>query len=435
MLSRLLSSICIVGLWVSLNQQQTFAQSRKPVVQPASSASDWPAFRGPSGQGRTSISSLPLNWSESENMAWKIAMPGPGASSPIVFGDHIYITAYSGFFVPDQPGGTQADLKRHLLCLDRKAGKEVWQKIVPAKLPEEERIRDHGFAANTPAADKDRVYCFFGKTGVKAFSHDGKELWTADVGTNTHGWGTSASPTLYEDLVFINASVESESLVALEKTTGKEVWRAGNIKEAWNTPQVVTNVDGKPELIVATQGSIQAFNPDSGKQLWTCATDITWYMVPSVVAHEGMVYCLGGRSGVASLAVKTGGKGDVTQTHRIWTSFKGSNVTSPVFHDGHIYFMNDNHEIAYCVKADSGELAYEKRMNRSGQVYASTLLAGDRVYYLTRDGRTFVVAAKPTFEELAVNDLKDGSLFNGSFAVDGSRLLIRSDKFLYAIEE
>lgn len=408
------------------------AQSTRRSQSP--SDENWPTFRGPTGQGDSSAKTTPLTWSTTENIAWKIPMPGPGASSPVVFGDHIYVTAYSGFFVPDNPGGTQEDLKRHLLCLDRKSGKEVWQKIVPAKLPEEERIRDHGFAANTPTADKDRVYSFFGKTGVMAFSHDGEELWTADVGSKTHGWGTSASPTLYKDLLFINASVESESLVALNKNTGKEVWRAGNIKEAWNTPQVVANVDGKPELIIATQGSIQAFDPDSGEQLWTCATDITWYMVPSVVSHDGIVYCLGGRSGVASLAVKTGGRGDVTKTHRLWTSFKGSNVTSPVFHGGHLYWMNDNLGIAYCAKAETGEVVYEQRMNRSGQVYASALLANGRVYYLTREGRTFVVAAKPEFEQLAANDLNDRSLFNGSFAVDGSRLLVRSDKFLYAIE-
>ncbi len=393
---------------------------------------DWLGFRGSSGLG-TSEATLPLEWSSTSNMAWKTPMPGPGASSPVVFGDHIYITAYSGFFVPDQPGGSQKDLKRHLLCLDRTTGTEIWQNVIPAKLPEEDSIRDHGFAANTPAVDGDRIYCFFGKTGVMAFDHDGKELWTADVGSKTHGWGTASSPVLYEDLVIINASVESESLVALKRRTGKEVWRAGNIKEAWNTPLVVTNVDGKPELIVATQGSIQSFEPETGKQLWTCATDITWYMVPSVVANDGIVYCLGGRSGVAALAVKTGGSGDVTKSHRLWTSFKGSNVTSPIFHDGHLYFMNDNRETAYCLKADTGAIVYEERLNRAGQVYASALLADGRIYYLTRDGKMFIVAAKPEFEQLAVNDLSDHSLFNGSPAVDGSRLLIRSDKFLYAI--
>ncbi len=393
---------------------------------------DWLGFRGSSGLG-TSEATLPLEWSSTSNMAWKTPMPGPGASSPVVFGDHIYITAYSGFFVPDQPGGSQKDLKRHLLCLDRTTGTEIWQNVIPAKLPEEDSIRDHGFAANTPAVDGDRIYCFFGKTGVNAFDHDGKELWTADVGSKTHGWGTASSPVLYEDLVIINASVESESLVALKRRTGKEVWRAGNIKEAWNTPLVVTNVDGKPELIVATQGSIQSFEPETGKQLWTCATDITWYMVPSVVANDGIVYCLGGRSGVAALAVKTGGSGDVTKSHRLWTSFKGSNVTSPIFHDGHLYFMNDNRETAYCLKADTGAIVYEERLNRAGQVYASALLADGRIYYLTRDGKTFIVAAKPEFEQLAVNDLSDRSLFNGSPSVDGSRLLIRSDKFLYAV--
>lgn len=403
------------------------------IVSAAPAKGDWARFRGPEGQGASDATGLPLNWSSSENIAWKIEMPGPGASSPIVFDDRIYITCYSGFFVPGQPGGSQSDLKRHLLCLSRKGGQTIWQKDVAAKLPEEEQIRDHGFAANTPAADADRVYCFFGKTGVFAYDHEGKQLWQADVGSKTHGWGTSASPVLYKDLVLINASVESESLVALDRKTGKERWRAPKIVESWNTPVVVINVDGNPELVIATQGSIQAFDPETGKQLWTCATDIGWYMVPSLVADQGIVFCLGGRSGVASLAVKTGGKGDVTKTHRLWTSFKGSNVSSPVFHDGHVYWMNDNLGIAYCAKADSGEIVYEQRMNRSGQVYASPLLADGRVYYLTREGKAFVVAAKPEFEELAVNDLNDGSLFNGSFAVDGSRLLVRSDKFLYAI--
>lgn len=396
-------------------------------------ANDWAAFRGPDGQGVSTAKALPVEWSESENIAWKIPMPGPGASSPIVFKDHIYITCYSGFFVPGEAEGSQKDLKRHLLCLDRKSGKTLWEKIVAAKLPEEERIRDHGFAASTPAADKDHVYCFFGKTGVMAFDHEGKQVWSADVGSKTNGWGTSASPVLYKNMVFINASVESESLVALDRRTGKELWKAKGIREAWNTPVVVTNVAGQAELIIATQGSVQAFEPTSGEQLWTCATDIGWYMVPSVIAHDGIVYCLGGRSGVAALAVRTGGSGDVTKSHRLWTSVKGSNVTSPVFHDGHLYWMNDNLGIAFCAKADSGEIVYEKRMDRSGQVYASALLADGRVYYLTREGRTFVVAAKPEFEVLATNDLNDGSVFNGSFAVDGTRLLLRSDKFLYAI--
>lgn len=431
---RRLILLAIATIWLSVSSPSSMGQTTTKRIA-AKAGNDWAQFRGPDGQGQSDTKELPLKWNSSENIAWKIELPGPGASSPIVFDDHIYLTCYSGFFVPGQPEGNQSDLKRHLICLNRKDGSSVWQKTVAAKLPEEERIRDHGFAANTPAADSDRVYCFFGKTGVFAFDHNGKQLWQADVGSKTHGWGTSASPVLYEDLVFINASVESDSLIALDRKSGKERWRAEGIKEAWNTPVIVKNVTGEPELVIATQGSIQSFEPETGKQLWTCATDIGWYMVPSIVAHDGIVYCLGGRSGVASLAVRTGGKGDVTKSHRLWTSLKGSNVSSPVIHDGHIYWMNDNHEIAYCAKAETGDIVYEQRINRAGQVYASPLLADGRIYYLTREGKAFVVAANPKFEQLATNDLNDGTLFNGSFAVDGSRLLVRSDKYLYSIGE
>jgi outer membrane protein assembly factor BamB len=399
----------------------------------ATKTSEWTRFRGPSGMGTSDAKGLPLNWSTTENIVWKTELPGPGASSPIVFQDRIYLTCYTGFFVPDQPGGSQEELKRHLLAVKRSDGSVLWDQPVAAKLPEEDRIRDHGFAANTPAADDERVYVFFGKTGVFAFDHSGKQLWQADVGSKTHGWGTSASPVLYKDLVFINASVESSSLVALDRRTGKEKWRANGIREAWNTPLVITAKSGRQELIVATQGNVLAFNPDTGEPLWSCKTDIGWYMVPSVVADDGIVYCLGGRSGVAGLAVRAGGSGDVTESHRLWTSLKGSNVTSPVYLDGHLYWMHEQRGVAYCAKAETGEIVYEQRLEQAGQVYSSALLADGKLYYLTRDGRTFVLAAKPKFEQLAVNDLRDRSVFNGSPAVDGSRLLIRSDKFLYCI--
>ncbi len=398
---------------------------------------DWSAFRGPTGQGTSSEKDLPLTWSATENIAWKTEMPGPGASSPVVFGDRIYLTCYTGYFIPGESGGSLDQLKRHLIALRRRDGTIVWDRALPAKLPEESQIRDHGYAANTPAVDKDRIYAFFGKSGVFAFDHDGKQLWQTDVGSQTHGWGTASSPVLYEDLVFINASVESGSLIALDRNTGKEKWRAGGISEAWSTPVLVTADSGRQELVIGAKnnrvGKVMAFAPESGKLLWSCNTDITWYIVPSVVAADGIVYCFGGRSGVASVAVRAGGDGDVTETHRRWTSIKGSNVTSPVYHDGHLYWMHEKSGIAYCAKANSGEVVYEQRLQRADQVYSSALLAPGRVYYLTRDGKTFVLAAKPNFEQLAANDLKDGSLFNASPAVDGNRLLIRSDKYLYCL--
>ncbi|MEZ6066054.1 MAG: PQQ-binding-like beta-propeller repeat protein [Planctomycetaceae bacterium] len=399
----------------------------------AGAAGGWTRFRGPSGDGVAATSGLPLTWSASENILWKSPLPGAGASSPVVWGDRAYLTCYSGYFVPDQPGGSLSDLRRHLLAIRLSDGKVLWDQAVPAKLPEEEQIRDHGYAANTPLADAEHVYVFFGKSGVFAFNHAGEQQWHADVGSSTNGWGTAASPMLHGDSLIINASVESESLVSLDRKTGQEQWRVGGIREAWNTPIIMQADSGREELVVAIHGQLLGFSPADGKQLWSCQTDITWYMAPSLVSRDGIVYCVGGRSGVASLAVRAGGTGDVTRTHRLWTSREGSNVSSPVLHAEHLYFMNDQRGTAYCLRLDDGETVYEQRLEPAGQVYASALLADGRVYYLTREGKTFVVAADPEFRLLATNDLRDGGVFNGSPAVTGDRLLIRSDKFLYCI--
>lgn len=406
----------------------------EPKVQKAGAAdSSWARFRGPDGMGIADKAKLPIEWSSDENIAWKTAMPGPGASSPIVLGDVIYITCYTGYLVPGESGGSLEELKRHLLAIKRDDGTILWDKAVQAKLPEEERIRDHGYAASTPAADAEHVYTFFGKSGVFAFDHQGNQVWQADVGEGTNGWGSAASPVLYKDLVIINASVESGSVVALDRASGKERWKAEGIREAWNTPVVVKSATGREELIVPIQGKVLAFNPEDGTPLWSCDTDIGWYMVPSAVAADGVVYCLGGRSGTAALAVKMDGSDDVTDSHRLWTSQKGSNVSSPVYYQGHLYWMHEQLGIAYCAKAETGELVYEERLKGAEQVYASALLADGRLYYQTRMGKTFVLAAKPEFEQLASNSLSERATFDGTPAVSGNQLLIRSDKTLYCI--
>ena len=208
---------------------------------------------------------LPIEWSSDQGVAWKTPLPGAGASSPIIWGDRVYLTCYTGYFVPGESDGQLEGLKRHLLAIRLDSGKIEWDTAVPAALPEEKKIRDHGFAANSVAVDADRVYTFFGKSGVFAFDHQGKQLWQSDVGSNTNGWGTAASPILNQDLVIVNASVESESLIALDRKTGEERWRADDIRESWNTPLVVTAPSGREELIVATQGKVRAYAPATGE--------------------------------------------------------------------------------------------------------------------------------------------------------------------------
>lgn len=396
---------------------------------------DWPQFRGPQGQGISSARNLPVVWNKDKNLLWKAELPGAGSSSPIVVGGRVFVTCYSGYGVPGQQGGDINQLRRHLICFDARSGNIRWRKDIPARLPESPSVREHGYAASTPACDGQRVYVFFGKSGVFAFDLDGKHLWTADVGDRHHGWGSAASPVVHRDLVLVNACVESETLLALDKRTGRVVWRVPGIKESWNTPLVTTDGQGKAELVVAIAGRLLAFDPESGTPLWHCDTDIKWYMVPSPVAEEGVVYSLGGRSGVAGLAVRTGGRGDVTRTRRLWTSNKGSNVSSPVVYRGHLFWVHESLGIAYCAEAKTGRILYEERLPGAGQLYASAVLADGKLYYVSRTGRTFVVKAGQQCELLAVNDLSDRSTFDASPAVSGNRIYVRSYRYLYCIGE
>jgi outer membrane protein assembly factor BamB len=397
-------------------------------------AQDWPAFRGADGSG-TSPKAAPLKWSATQNVVWKTSLPGPGTSAPVVVGNRVFVTSYSGY-APGQPRDSQASLKLHVVALDRASGKQLWARDVAPKLPESDNTRDgHGYASATPAADAARLYTFFGKTGVIAFDHDGKELWRADVGSqlNPAGWGSASSVALAAGKVIINASIESESLVALDAATGKEAWRVRGVKEAWNTPVLATH-GGRSELVMASFGKLFAVDPATGRELWHSATDIPWYMVPSVVVGDGVAYALGGRPG-GGLAVKLGGTGDVTKSHRIWTSKKGTNVPSPVLHDGHMYWMHDNQGMAFCAEAKTGRVVYEERVGRGDGIYGSPVLAGGRIYYPGRSGTMYVVAAKPAFELLASNTFGERGDYLSSPAVAGGRLYLRTNRYVYCVGE
>lgn len=397
---------------------------------------DWAQFRGPNGLGVGESTGLPTTWSDEENIVWKTELAGAGTSSPVIHADRIYLTAHTGYGVSPGSPGEMSELKRLVTCVNRRTGAVLWQKDVEAVLPETEyggRMQWHGYASSTPAADTDGVYCFFGKSGVVAFDHDGNQLWQTSVGTRSHGWGSASSPVLFDDLVIVNAFVECGSLVALNKSTGEEVWRAGGLKESWNTPLLVNLPDGKQELLVAIFGRILAFDPRTGRELWSCK-GMDWYIVGSMVADRGIVFCLAGKGVEATMAVRAGGRGDVTDTHVLWRAAKGSNVSSPVYHDGHLYFAHESQGIAYCLDAASGAVRYERRLPRVGEIYASPVAADGKLYYVSRQQGTVVLAARPEFELLAHNRMNnDPSVFNASPCVSNGQLFLRSDRCLYCI--
>ncbi|MFP6656768.1 MAG: PQQ-binding-like beta-propeller repeat protein, partial [Pirellulales bacterium] len=291
-------------------------------------AGDWTQFRGPGGLGASAETNLPVTWSEEENLAWKRALPGYGASSPVTLGERIYVTCYSGYGLDRSDPGNMEDLTLHLVCVNRGDGEIVFDQHVQPSLPESKRVRDHGYAAATIASDGEHLFVFFGKTGVFKFDLDGKQIWRADVGSRTHGWGCGTSPVLYKDLVIVNASVESGALVAVRKKDGQEAWRADGMKASWNTPHLVAVADDRQELVVSVKGSILAFDPDTGEQLWNCH-GIQDYVCPSIISREGVIYAIGGRTS-RCIAVRAGGRGNVTESHRLWEAKAGANVCSPV---------------------------------------------------------------------------------------------------------
>jgi outer membrane protein assembly factor BamB len=282
---------------------------------------------------------LPVKWSSTENIVWKAELPGPGASCPVTARNRVYLTSYSGYGIEGNIG-EQKDLRRHLLCIDRGTGKVLWKKEFEPRLPEHQYQGEgayHGYAASTPAIDGDRLYVFFGKSGVFCFDLDGHELWQKSVGDGINGWGSGTSPIVFGKLLIVNASIESGSLVALDKMTGDEVWRAGDIRSAWDTP-VLVPTGNRTELVVSVEARLFSFDPESGKRFWD-ADGVHRYVCPSVVAHDGVVYAIGG--GHTSLAIRTGGTGDVTASHAVWRQSKGSNVGSPIYFEGHLYWASE----------------------------------------------------------------------------------------------
>jgi len=401
---------------------------------------DWTGFRGPDGTGISDDTGLPATWSASENIVWKAPLPGFGASSPITLGDKIFLTAYSGYGLDQDEPGEQGKMALHASCLDRATGKIVWDKTTAPQLPETDydsgRISLHGYASATPVTDGEAVYFFFGKSGVMKYSLDGELLWQASVGTEVdkHRWGSGASPILYQDLIIVNASAESQSIRALRKSNGEEVWRVDGIVDSWSTPLVVTTADGGQELVVVERFQVLGLDPFTGTKLWFCSKPSD-YVCPSVIASDGIVYVINSRFKAMLLAIRTGGRGDVTNSHVLWTKNWTTRVSTPILFEGHLYAI-DQSGAATCINTETGEEVFSVRMDISGagdKIYASVVAADGKLYGVTRLDGTVVLALQPEFQELAHNQLGDESVFNATPAISNGQLLLRSDKALYCI--
>ena len=239
--------------------------------------SDWDRFRGPNGTGISpDTDPLPATFSETENLQWKVALPGAGVSCPIVVGDKVFVTCYSGYGLDRQNPGEIESLKRHLVCIDRASGKTLWEKTVDAVQPEDRfsgaGVPEHGYASHTPTSDGTNVYVFFGKSGVFAYDLDGKELWHTNVGkeSDDRQWGSSSSPILTGNVIVVAAGPEARAIVGLDKTTGKELWRADSdgLGNVWGTPVLAKIDEERTDVVIGAPNEIWGLNPATGKLKW-----------------------------------------------------------------------------------------------------------------------------------------------------------------------
>jgi hypothetical protein len=427
MSNQLRNSIAFVCVWTGLSL----------AIAGSTAAEDWTGFRGPRGLGTADASNLPQQWDSGTNIVWKQDLPGLGSSGPVVLGPQVFLTCYSGYAESIERPGDKSRLVRHVVCLDRGTGKIVWTKPFPAKMPDSDygpgNDSRHGYASSTAATDGERLFVFFGISGIFCLDLKGNVLWNTDVGSGTHGWGSGTSPVLYQGLVIVNASIESNSLIALDKASGKEVWRTSGITKCWSSPMLV-DVDGKQELVLNVPHKLTGFDPATGQELWHCEGIPDNYVCPSVISHDDVVYAIGGRKNTA-IAVRAGGRGDVNATHLLWKTGRGSNVSSPVYLDGFLYWFHESGGMVNCLNAKTGEPVYRERLEpRPDLVYSSVTAADGKLYAVSQENGTYVLAAKPEFEQLTVNVFEDDQTrSNASIVVSNNQLLLRTDKALYCL--
>ncbi len=405
-------------------------------------AVDWPAWRGADGSGISPEKNLPVKWSASENVRWKVDLPEPGNSTPIVVAGKVFLTQ-------------AVDDERTLMCFDRRDGRLLWQKGVTTSA-EEITHKTNPYCSPSPVSDGERVIASFASDGLFCYDLEGRELWRrTDLGRQVHIWGAGTSPAIYGELCFLNFGPgETTYLLAVNKRTGKTVWKhdedtgygepptadvrggkGGNATYigSWSTP-VLAQIEGKDQLLLSWPRRLAAYDPASGKELWTCDGLNPLVYTSPLVSPERVVVAMGGFGGMA-LAVKPAGSGDITR-RRLWHDPKTKQrIGSGVIHEGHVYIHNDP-GVAECFDLASGELVWEERLPATvatGQNWSSVMLADGLCYTITQGGDCFVFKASPKFEVVAVNPLGERS--NSSIVPSDGELFIRTHKALRCIQQ
>jgi outer membrane protein assembly factor BamB len=406
-------------------------------------AENWPQFRGPTGQGISSEKNLPMHWEPESNLVWKAPIPGEGWSSPIVWEDRVFVTS-----------ATERGTKCHVVALDRKSGKVVWDKEVFEQVP----LRKEGknsYATPTPVTDGKQVCAVFGDGSVVALTLGGEVVWTNREVQFYSRHGLGASPIVHNGLLIMpydgsnrigtpgawpNNSTEERLgwqipwdksfVAALDVKTGKRVWtgKRGMSRIAHSTPLVI-EVGGKKQIISIAGDAIQGFDPKTGELIWTAYAQGEG-LVPTPVVGDGLIFAASGFEKTTLRSVRMGGKGDVTKTHFVWEQRKGvPTQPSLLYVKGHVYGITDG-GIATCYKADSGDIIWQERIG--GNHSASPVYADSKIYFLSEAGETAIIQASPKFSGILVTN-SVGEKCQASIAISQGNLFIRSDRHLFCI--
>jgi outer membrane protein assembly factor BamB len=405
---------------------------------------NWPQWRGPRATGVAPAANPPLEWSESKNVSWKVEIPGRGSSSPVVWRDQLFLTTAipSGTSGPAShaPRGGVAPRDPHrfvLLAIDRQTGKVRWERVVREETPHEATQENGTWASSSAVTDGEHVIASFESRGLYAFDMKGTPVWHVDLGDKKmrNEFGEGSTPALYRNsLVVVWDHQGGSFIVALDKRTGKELWRQPREEiDTWATPLVVEH-DGRAQVVVSGMNRLRSYDLETGRLVWHTA-GVTMNPIPSPVADHGMVFVTSGFRGNSLKAIKLADARDeiAGPPALAWTLDRDTPyVPSPLLYDGILYFLKTNNGLLTAVDAKTGTPHYQvQRLEKAQNVYASPVGAGGRVYVVGRDGTTVVVRHGPRFEVLAENTLDDG--FDASPAVVENEIFLRGYKSLYRI--